>query len=493
MIHHKPLGLLAAPFLLALAFAPAAHAQFIAYESRLAGLPLFDSFSSARLTAMGGLELVVPDENRELNLFDFGRNLAGLAEDKDGWSIEAQYARRTDALDYNSMLGGAPIRQRQVINQNAALTQIVSRQGGKALGATVQFDSQDQDYRFGADNLMRGPRIAGYYNQSFGGLRCAVGATRWTDNEDIASPDVFSIRHTSDVWLVNLAAAIHVAGIDLGGQADLENVTISGKSRDAAGFHQDEFEWRRPATKLRATAVLARPGRLQAGVNLAVGSRNGTEEVKVSWSDRFPANPGRFSYANRTPTFHEKEREVRFEGRASYRLSGPLRLSGYGSFDRFKSDVTEAGNWIGSRRAQDAKDKLARLGGGIGTSLAQGKLIVGVEVFGLFRTNDLVVPRSDTSIKSRDLELTVGGEWLVRPAVALRAGYTRQTVDEDVDQPETLNAGNGISFGFGYLPRGGLVSLDAGVRGISLDPDGETGSNRRRSSTEYVVGTRFLF
>ncbi|MFN8549412.1 MAG: hypothetical protein U0527_15925 [Candidatus Eisenbacteria bacterium] len=473
--------------------ASSSHAQFIAYESHLAELPLFDSRSSARLLGMGGLELVIPDENREINLFDFGRNLAGLAADKDGWSLETQYGRLIDALDYSSELGGAPIAQRQVINQHSANTQIIFRQGGRrAVGTTIQFDSQDQDYRFGADNLMRGPRVSGYYNDRFGPVSLAIGLTRWTDNEDVASPDIFSIRHESSTWLVNLAAATRAAGFEWGVEADFENVTIRGKSRDAAGFHQDEFQWRRPATNLRATAILARPGRLQAGFNLASGSRNGTEEAKISWADRFPQNPGRFYYAVRVPTFHEEESEWSLEGRASYRLQGSLRASLYGNTSGFSSDVTEAGNWIGSRRAQKLDDANARVGGGLSKGFVGDRVLVGLEGFGIFRTRDLTLSRAKSSISSRQLAGTLGAEWMVGPGFAVRGGYLVRNNDEDVDAPETLSKGNGWSLGFGYLPRGGMVALDGAVRSVGLDPDGTTSTNLRTDQTEYLVAARFI-
>ncbi|MCC7140695.1 MAG: hypothetical protein IT349_01205 [Candidatus Eisenbacteria bacterium] len=475
-------------------FAGPAEAQFVAYESRVLGIPLADQLNSPRLDAMGGLALTIPDENSELTLYDFGRNLAGLLEDKDGWSVEAHYGRLTDALDYNSSLGGAPIRQRRVVNQHAVLTEAIYRHDGKyAIGGTVQWDARDQDYRFGADALTRGPRISGYFNQVVGPVRYAVGLQRWTDNEDIDSPDLFAIRHYSAAWVVTLAGATRAAGFDLGLQGEFTSVKINGKSRDQSGFKQDEFVWNRPATQLRATAIWARPGRLQAGANLAVGSRSGNEEVKISWSDRFPGNPGRFSFARTVPTFDEEEDEFSLEARVAYRLAGSTRLGLYAGHQSFTSDVVESPNWIGSRRAQKFDTGSTRLGGGLSTALASQSLLLGAEAFAVLRTTELEQLRASSSADSRDVDLSVGAEWMARPSFAVRGGYGRHSRDEDVDRPETLNTGNGFSLGFGYLPRGGMTVWNMGVSNLKLVPDGETGSNRRNEAAQYTLATRFVF
>ena len=47
----------------------------------------------ARLDGMG-LSIAAPDENNEINLFDFGDNPAGLLADRDAWSVDARYSHR---------------------------------------------------------------------------------------------------------------------------------------------------------------------------------------------------------------------------------------------------------------------------------------------------------------------------------------------------------------------------------------------------------------
>ena len=60
-----------------------AGAQAIDWHASGAGLSLSHQPGSARLEAMGGLEVAVRDEDRELNLLDYGRNICGYLTDSD--------------------------------------------------------------------------------------------------------------------------------------------------------------------------------------------------------------------------------------------------------------------------------------------------------------------------------------------------------------------------------------------------------------------------
>lgn len=480
--------------LICCALAGSAQAQYIAFRGERVGQPPALFLPATRLQGMGGLAFTIEDENRELNLLDFAQNVAGVASDKEGWSIEAWGGENRRGDDYGALYSGAEVRQRTVADQGSLLAQIFYRRNGtQAIGGTVDWKTQSVRNRYGSDLLTRGPRGNLIANQKIGPVRCGLGIIRWTDSEDVTSPDVFAIRHVSTVWGLQLGAAMDWAGLDWAAQAQFDRVTIDGKSRDAAAFHQDEFEWRRPATKIRLSALLPSGKKLEGGANVLILSRTGVEEGRLSWSATFPQNPAGIEFSATVPTFTEEEDGFGVEGQLRYRLTPRVRLAGYASTETFDSEVKESTNYIGSRRAEKVETSRARIGGGASTSLAGDRVLIGAEFTGLFAKDEVTQARSSSSVDSRDIELRTGVEWMFRPALALRAGYQRVSADEDTERPATLQLGHGATFGFGWAPRGGLTTLDAGLRLRKQTPKEDGGSERKTEHLDYSVTTRFVF
>jgi hypothetical protein len=156
---------------------------------------------------------------------------------------------------------------------------------------------------------VHGPSFSILYNEISLPVSLAARVGTWSDNEDVVSSDVFAIRNFSTAWFTTLAAAVPWRGWRIGGQVDLDHVEVSGRSRDPDGYHQDDYTWNRPTTKFRFNLIRPEENRLSAGLNFAGLHRNGTEQGRISWSDRFPPNPSRTNYLVTVPTFEEEERD----------------------------------------------------------------------------------------------------------------------------------------------------------------------------------------
>ncbi len=483
-----------------LGLAGLAQAQYLTYDAERRGQAITDARPSLRLGAMGGLRLVVPDENNELNLSDFGGNLAGLLGDRRGWSVEGWGGRNNSYVDRNAIYHGDAVRQRDRLDlEGGGLDVVYRREAERALGMTIFWHGFDARQRYGANTRVSGPDSRFFVNQAVGPLTFAVGASTASDKEDVVSEDIFNIAHTSKTRRLSVAAAWDLGrgGMSLGAQVDADRVRIEGRSADPSGFHGDTFEWRRPALSTRVS--LTRPegaGRFAFGVNAGRLSREGTEEASISWSDRFPRNPSRVNFALTIPSFSEEEKGWNTDGRLSYRLASGLRLGGECSYQKFESQVTESANsnFVGSRSEQDGEYTTWRLGGGIGTTLLRdGRLRAGLEGAVVGGKSDVTLPRQTLEQKTRGYEARIGGEYLFAREVAVRAGYQRLSMDYAVDEPASLGLSNGLTFGLGYLPRGGLVALDTYVRIWKETPDVPGETNRRAALRDLQASVRFLF
>lgn len=476
--------------------AGAASGQYIEHYANVQDLPLPGARPSVRLMGMGHLSLTIADENNEISLSDFGGNLAGLATDRDGWSVEAWGGRSVQVNDYAAVQQGSPVRQRSRFEGELGGLDAVWHKGGvRAMGLASAWLGRDTSFRYGPDSRTRGPNFQGFLNEVRGPLSLAVGLLRWNDNEDVVSDDIFAIRHFSTTWTTSFAAGLLLSGWQLGGQVDLDRVDIRGRSRDHSGFHQDDFVWHRPTQRYRLNLIRPQGDKLAFGVNLGAVRRDGREEATISWSDRFPYNPSRTTFRVEIPTFEEEERVLSAGARGIYKLSSVLNLGFGGSYHTLDTRVTESpqSNFHGSRAEEDSEESGWRVGGGISSVLLNQRLRLGAEAFALQSTFNVKRARSETESDSRGYQINCGGELLLPSRWAVRGGFARTSLDEDVDQPLSLYVGNAFTAGIGYVPKGGIVSIDAALRVMRERPDFEGGADRERDGHEIAISARFLF
>ena len=130
-----------------------AQAQFIDFQAEQQGIPFTDDPSLSRLISMGGLRFVIPDENNEINLADFGGNVAGIAADKDGWSVEWTYDKLRNTDDASLTRRSNAFVQRTVVTQEMADWTVIYRYGnGRAFGGSYRWDAQSVNVRVGDDS-----------------------------------------------------------------------------------------------------------------------------------------------------------------------------------------------------------------------------------------------------------------------------------------------------------------------------------------------------
>jgi hypothetical protein len=485
--HRARLGFLLLVLILG---AGAATGQTIDWLATQNGLAVARDPGSARLAAMGGLEVSIADENGELNLLDYGGNVCGFLTDSDHRRWDAWRETHRSVRDTRDA-AGARTRVRSQISETGG--RMAWRNGtSRVLGGDVVFDELTNSIEQGTRTKVSGP-MWGVFGAQKVSIFTVGGAVRTLgDNQDVRSESVFAIRHEGSGLRGMGALAIDLGKLQFGAQAELQKNTINGLSRDESRFHEDKLTWKRPVEIYDLTAFWKPTEMVSGAVRARIVRLDGREEVKISWSDRMPDNPSQSNFLSRTGTFKEKRDGTEFGTRWEARpLDGVLvgvRL------DHAKLDETviEGKNYKGSRRASDTSDKATVGGGGASYEFPSGRLRVGAE--GWFSTLESKVREVEAMVttKARQVEFRAGGEYYLRDWLILRAGFQRISYDSNTDQPRSLQLGNGYTAGVGYVSRGGLYQIDAGIRVMNLDPDYSGFPNAEDGRTSIMLGARFL-
>jgi len=444
---------------------------------------------TARLMGMGGLAAVIEDENNELNLIDFGRNLAGIADDRDGWSVEGWGRRSRDVDEYRIM--GQGDRYRYRVSRERSGIDAAWRGGGKTYGLTVLWDRLKTADPAGDGTNVRGPSVSAYAGGVLGPVRWGAGIGGWTDDQFYP----LQIAHAATGWVYSLGLAADPGAWTIGAQLAVDDVSIDGESKDPEGYHRDEYTWSRPATSLRLSLLRERSARLGLGLNCTFLRREGIEEASISWSDRYPYNPSDRGFTTTVPTFEEEESGLLLEGRMRYRWTDALQSALFSTLETFDVKVEDSANtnFPGSLRAEDSDGWIWTGGGGMGCRLLGGRAHAGVE--GLYTQGNLesIEEGVSTSTDWRVVEARAGVEVLFRSRLALRGGGTFGVRDEDVDAPSNLYNIRSLTIGLGYIPLGGTIVLDGALVWGWWKPDYEASIEAERETTAAAVSARFLF
>jgi hypothetical protein len=478
--------------LLALVAAPRASlGQTIDWLAQQAGFVVSPGPDSPRLEGMGGLTISVHDEGRELNLSDFGRNLAGLRWDSDGRRWDGWSRTSTNLLDHFDA-DGVRERTRQEFLEAGARVTWRTKQSSRIIGVDYSLASLDNQVERGDGNKSTGPIWGGFAGQRIGRFTLAGGVHLTTDNEDLNTSNVFAVRHEGRGVRYTASLAYQAQSLEAGIEAEHQVNTIDGISRDESRFHEDELTWKRPVRIYGGSLVTSLGPVLRGGVRARIVRIDGAEEADISWSDRMPQNPGQQNFRTITGTFEEEIRGTDLGTRWSLDPSESVQFAGELTWASLDTKVTEGSNFKGSRRALDLEQSalLATAGGSL--SLMDERFRVGAEGFFRRQEDKEQLLSGLSEVTSRTVEVRVGGEYYVSEVVALRAGFLRTAIDTDIDLPRTLRVGNGITAGLGLLPRGGLVQIDAGIRIHELTPDYGGQPSFEESRTSLHLGARFL-
>jgi hypothetical protein len=468
-----------------------ARGQAIDWVADVADVPLERGAGSARLDGMGGLVLAIPDEGRELNLRDYGGNLAGILWDSDASRVDLWYRAADDVGDLRNAQRTRTRNRTELGESGTTLSWLVNPR--RLFGAEVALERLGQQVEGSDRSVVRNPTWNVFGAQQYGSFVLAGGVGFIRDDQSLRTGDVFGIMHNSSgtryVGAVAYRRSPFVAGLGVERQVN----TITGASHDESRFHEDELTWKRPVG-IYTGSLHWEPGEKIKGSFRGQTSRiDGREEARISWSDRMPDNPGRTNLLITVGTFEEEVRRNVVGSRWESRPFDLLHLGAEWESGQIKEVVTEGGNFKGSRRAEDSKRSWTRLGLGGGYELAGGRLQVGADGWYTRRTSEQRLIGGKSKVTGRTVELRAGAEWFVAGSLALRGGAARTAADSDVDQPRTLLAGNGFALGMGYLPHGGLYQIDAAFRYRSLNPDYEGEPSQEESGTAFNLSARFLF
>ncbi len=443
------------------------------------------SAPSVRLAGMGPVDLCVRDEANELNMRDFGLNVAGVLEDSDGWVIESWFGGNRQQLDNPALSSERSYGQ--------AGAQAVYRSNHTALGLDYNwtyFETQDHP---GDWSRVRGPLASAIVNRRFGRFILGAVVGSESENESRNSPDFFAIRHNQARWVGQVGGQAAFGATKIGLGWDFERGDVEGKSVDPSRFHEDVLTWVRPVDRFSVSVIHSQGANFEVGVRARLVDRTGGETEVISWSDRSPRNGSKEIFRrSEVVTFSEDESDADVTGRVQLRLAR-LEIGAEGSYRSWEWDVVEGLNFKGSNREGSRSSDVLRLAAGASTHLLGGRLLAGVQGEVLQDDWETTEGLESSSGTGRYATLGVGAETFVNPEVALRGGAWLTSEDGDIDAPLTLSKGKGFSGGASWLPRGGTVQIHGSLRHTTAEPEkgGATGADEK-DETSFLVGLRLL-
>jgi hypothetical protein len=463
--------------LVGLAFVlPAGPAHAGLLNERLSREPFGVQFGpgTARLDAMG-LAIAAPDENNEINLFDFGDNPAGLLADRDAWSLDSRYEHR-ERFDRDPEFPG-----NEFLGNTYSILAAFRNTGTRAVGLSVDY----LDSKLGAPDgdrfKYKQTRYRLIYNQMFGKLSAAAEFRYMDEKEDQTGGDAFyNIEHNTASLAGLLGASYQVHPYaSLSARGAIERTNIEGRASSDA--FDDNFDWERPAGSLEGQAFFDN-ARLKGAVTYGVTEGAGEETIDAAWSPLFVFNPGPYFVEFEATTFTEDNQIDQFRTRWEYAIV-PGRARVAGSYSASGRDYTANTNpiVIGSVEERFLSDDRDELGLGGSLTLLNDRLLVGAEYGLLANTLEDLDPLTGYVEKTDIGQFNVGGEFIAADNLALRGGLSFRSIereDRSTGIPEAdyrarrqgTTSEQLASFGVGWVPRGGALQIDAAyTAGIGSD------------------------
>jgi hypothetical protein len=444
------------------------------------------STPSVRLLGMGDLDLCVPDESNEMSAFDFGGNVAGMLDDGELWVVETWLGRHRQTADRSDFSADRRYGHGGV--------QVMRRWPSRAMGVDVDYDSFEDTEQDGDWSKIGGPRTSAIYNQRIGPVTAGLIVGREKENEARISEDFFTIRHSQGRWTGQFGLTTQQLGIRWGAGVDFERGDVIGKGIDPERYHEDTFTWARPVNRYSVFALATpRPG-VEGGVRFRALDREGSESAMISWSGESPYNPSGTNYFADAVTFAEQESDWDLTTRWRVRGSHAMTLAAEAGYRSWDHQVREGDEFKGSLRAGEAEKKVFTAGAGISRRLMRDRVLVGLEAHGAFEDwveVEALERRSEGT--ARRVSVGPGFEFFAGERLILRGGFSLLSDDANVDQPATLRTGHVLSAGLAWVPRGGLIQVQAAVRQERLTPDAETATDLEKvDDTQFLVGLRWL-
>ena len=431
---------------------------------------------SARLEAMGGLEIAIEDEQNHIDAYQYSNNPAGLYAYQDS-SVAEQYSRydqvrqRYFGQSHSAQLRGSAVRG--IVRHGTSWS--LGIEGAYGMIDADRHDLcpgpddcrfiRDFDMPFPSDNVpvygdraisaaVEAPQLFVTYSRPLLLRNLTIGGRLGyhSENEAREVPIEYPLKHSLNSYHLEGGALYDLArgGLraTLGGNIGWSSDKIQGTSETA--LNNDHYDWDRPMVWFGGQAVIRYAGWVRGIVDARHRSFDGEEVARINWAPQFYLNP--------LPSDNQPYNIFKYKWSAA--LTGLRR-----------NEVST--RWLASIR---------------GTPLHVGAAWRYYREFEWFRPNDLVLPIG-LPLDTRRLGYRAGGGLSIdlpeqRGVVAGEFHYARdQRLDFTGELPEISPEEISYHFGAEYRPVAWLP-VRSGLVALRSDPD-------RLDGEPPVKGTRF--
>ncbi len=465
-----------------------------------------------RLVGMGSLTIAIEDVNNQVNIYDFSGNVAALIFDKDTHNAESwsSYGKWVDVKDgfrwqdvgvwqtgalcvlrsKDKFAGGADISTRVL-----DFTRLDDRLFRRTLGIAYPKSEIAYADTTTIDMESSGTLVQGYYaHKMFNFLY--IGARGWGEFEGEQRPVHLRYEVLNDCSYFGAGAAAVVTPFEwlqVGASYDLGSQLMESKSEDA--FHSDVYTRRRGVPTYTTQALFSLLGKLRGVVNYKHYSYETDQTLLMNWSDRFIINPEASDIHRKLKVGQESFGSDFVATRwITQGLGIPVTFSAY--FDMLNQD-----SWYRAEPnvlvwMDEFDQTLEEWNLGTGASYEfKGKALVGVEVlFNRGRTDDHLALSSDAEyVNFKTVDFKGGGEYLVLPWLAVRAGYSRSSEERFMGLPDQNYVANTFSAGLGCLLKGGNLTVDTAFMQKTTKPEKDPGYDLEEKYQTVMLYGRYLF
>lgn len=437
---------------------------------------------SARLEAMGGLELAVEEEQTRIDAFTYSDNPAGLFAAQDSSLLE-QYSRYDQSRQqYYGQTHSAQLRgsaARAIVRHGEGWSLAID--GSYGLVSANRHDLcpgpdacrfiRDFDLPFPSDNVpiygdrsisavVEAPRLFVTYSRPLLLPHLTIGGRFGYANQSETRhvPIDYPLQHTFNSYHLE-GGALYGLGqgtlrAEVGGNIGWSSDKIEGSSQTA--LNDDQYDWDRPMVWYGGQAVIRYGSWARGIVDVRHNSFDGEEVARINWAPQFYLNP--------LPAENQPYNIFKFKWSAL--LSGlrrnevstrwlvdvrgtPLHVGAawryYRELEWFRPNelVLPIGQPLDVRRLG------YRAGGGVSVDLPERRGVVAGEVH-YARDQRTDYTGELPEIVPEEISYHFGAEYRAFPWLPLRAGLVALRSDPDRLDAEPPVKGTRLSAGFGY-------------------------------------------
>ncbi len=417
------------------------------------------SRNSARLDALAGAWVSLEDESREINMWDYGRNVAGFLLDRDAWT--GDFWAKVEDIDRRA--SGEPSSG----SVSEGGFQAAFRSYDRAIGVEGTL-TQGEDYsgEESAKHTFSGPRIGVVGNLALSeSLFLGLAISQIDEKEKIVSGNPLAAEHTTSRTDWQFGAVYFLSSkIDLGASLQLSNNRIKGVSQD--GLHRDEYDWDRPITEYGAQIIYGAESDLQGGAYVNWTKLDGGEVLRVSWAREFFLNPSGVDLSINVPTLSEDLSASSAGTRWFYRLINGIDVGAAAQYTSGDYSVVVNPTFPSLNRTMERSFTEMKLSMGLGLTPISDLSILGQVDVQRLETDAVVLENASERIE-RTTKIGGGLEYFARPSLVLRGGFAWSTYADEFDfvgeLTKTEYTSTDYTGGIGWSPRGGFFILDVAI------------------------------